>query len=296
MRAVIISLLVLLSGCTNPAGYKKDIILMGTFVRIEIADNLPGDSKEKAVSRAIEKMRELEKHFNYYLPTSELTRINKLKKREMLSLSQEMFKVLKTSRDISGMSGGAFSVSMGDLDSWVLDEKKKAIVFKKEGVKIDLGGIAKGFIVDEGISVLRKNGISNALVAAGGDLYCMGGGPGGNGWKIGIRSPEDSRKIVAAFTTRDKGVATSGDYERPSHIIDPRTTRPVEKKSRSVTVVANDCMTADALATALYVLGPEDGLSLIEGIRGAECVIIGEDGEPHISSGFGQINLTKFRL
>lgn len=324
----IISLLVFLLGCSKTASFTKDIILMDTFVRIEIKGFLGQDLKARAAGRAAHRMKELEKKFNYFLKDSELSRINNLKKGERFILSEEMFKVLKVSREVGSKTDGVFDVTVGPLseiwfstkkgsglsggqeinaakekmglNNWALDEIEKAVIIKKEGVKINLGGIAKGFIVDEGIRVLKASGINNALINAGGDIYCIGGGSLAGGWRIGISDPRNSREVIATFRVRDKGVATSGGYERFresdkkkfTHIIDPRTGHPVEKILRSVTVVANDCVTADALATALYVLNPHQGLLFIEGIDGAECIVIDENGRFFVSSGLqGRISL-----
>lgn len=277
-----ILLFVFLSGCSGIIPYKKDILLMDTFLRVEIRDNLTISQKREALDNAIKRMKELEGRFNYYKKESELAKINRLEKDEEFLLSDEMFKVLRVSQDLHTRTKEAFDVTLG-TGAWRLDEAKKAISFAKEGVKINLGGIAKGFIVDEGIRILKECGVRNALITAGGDMYCMGEAGRGE-WRIGIRSPEDSRKVIATFGVRDKGVATSGTYERGFHIIDPRTGYPVEKKLRSATVVANDCITADALATALFVLGPQEGLAVIESIPDAECVIV-DEGEIYCSSG-----------
>jgi len=276
-----IAILLFLPGCSRPVPYTKDILLMDTFVRIEISGKLDASQKSQAIDNAVLRMKELENKFDYFSGDSELTKLNNLiayqieggKKVELLALSPELAGVLRRAEDLRKASGGAFDVRMG-----------------KRG-KINLGGIAKGFIVDEGIRVLKESGVKNAIINAGGDMYCMGNGLG-NGWRVGIRDPEDSRKVMARFRARDKGIATSGSYERSLHIIDPRTGYPVDKISRSVTVLAGDCTTADGLATALYVLGPEEGLALIERIDGTECVIV-DDGEMHISEGFPQIALTK---
>ncbi len=260
-----ITILLLLSACSKPAKYTKDLLLMDTFVHIKVNDALDGDLKARAIDKTIARMKELEKRFDYFSEDSELSKLNS---GEEISLSPEMSKVLEKSEDLRKITGGAFDIRVG------------------HDKKLDLGGIAKGFIVDEGIKILKESGIKNALINAGGDMYCMW-----QNFKVGIKDPRNTGKIIATFNVKNKGVATSASYERPSHIIDPRTGKPVEKRFKSITVVANNCMTADGLATALYVLSPQEGLSLIESINDAECFII-DDGETHISEGFPQIALT----
>ncbi|MBL7155522.1 MAG: FAD:protein FMN transferase [Candidatus Omnitrophica bacterium] len=301
----------LLSGCSRGTSVTENIVLMDTFGQIEVKNVASRAKGISAIKKTLSRMERLSKRFDYFSRSSELSRINKLKPGEIFSVSEEMFEVLRASRNFYNQTGGVFDVAFpsenkinqaekpAGRDSWILDKRTKTVSLKYEGVKLNLGGIAKGFIVDEGIKILKKLRITNALVNAGGDMYCMGGARG-KGWKIGIRNPADPEKIIATFEMRDKGVATSGGYERfeefngkrrISHIIDPRTGRPVEKILESVTVVANDCMTADALATALYILDPRSGVSLIEGVDGAECVIIDEEGQFHISSGLrGKLN------
>ncbi|NQU95447.1 MAG: FAD:protein FMN transferase [Candidatus Omnitrophica bacterium] len=298
--AIVIPALLFLAGCSEIPVGTKNTILMDTFVSVEIKDSLDKNLKNQILNKTISRMRSLTKGFNYFGDESELARINSLKPGEELLLSDEMFAVLKTSRDIFAKTGGAFDVAMGKGD-WKLDEKKHAIVIEESGVKINLGGIAKGFIVDEGIKVLKDALVRNAIINAGGDMYCMGQGTDAKGWKIGIRDPVNTKKVIASFNVRDRGVATSGGYERftksengkYSHIIDPKTGEPIKIITRSVTVVADDCATADALATALYVLGPKKGLALIEILKKTECVIIDTDGKFYVSSGLTDLISTE---
>jgi len=222
---------------------------MDTFVRVEVRGGVNKEQAVEAIDKAIGRMKKLAA-----LPRT-------------LS-SPEMQKVLKESEWLRKLTKGAFDVK-----------------FEGSG-EINLGGIAKGFIVDEGVVVLKKEGIKAALINAGGDMYCMGR------YRIGIRDPRDQRKVMAVLLVRDKGVATSGIYERGPHIVDPRTGIPVMKPGKSATVVAESCMRADGLATALYVFEPQEGLSIIEGIAGAECFIIDETGATYISNGFPQTTLT----
>lgn len=299
----LILILTVLSGCSKDTDFIEETLLMDTFVRIEIKDDLPREVTEEASVQAIMKMTIIAGQLDYFSQDGELALINKLKKDEPFSLSNNLLRVLRVSKDLYKKTQGAFDVTLGSGD-WVLNEKRRTIVFKSDDTKIDLGGIAKGFVVDEGIKILKSYGIKNALINAGGDMYCMGEGrKRGGGWKIGIRDPMDPKKITMSFTARDKGIATSGGYERflevggkkLSHIVDPKTKKPIEKIERSVTVVAMNCTAADGYATAIYVLGPGKGLSLIENIEGIECIMIDDDGKVYRSSGLSQIGLTKIQ-
>jgi thiamine biosynthesis lipoprotein len=153
---------------------------------------------------------------------------------------------------------------------------------------VDLGGIAKGFAVDEAVRALRRHGIADALVDAGGDGYAMGTKPDGSPWRIGVQNPRGpSGEILdVVLKLRDTGYATSGDYQqyteidgvRYAHIVDPRTGRATQQAA-SVTILAPDCTTADALATGVCVLGPTEGLKRIGKTKGVEAMIITAKGK-----------------
>jgi len=272
---------------------------MDTFLSIKVESTSDSQQTSSAIDKAITRMKELEQKFNYFSEKSEITKINNLKKGRPLSVSSDMLSVLLASAKFYDITEGIFNIA-GKGNDWILDSATHTVIFTQDGIKLDLGGIAKGFIVDEGIKVLKRAGIKNAIINAGGDMYCLGRGRSGE-WRVGIRDPKDVHKTIGSFTVRDKGVATSGGYERfkevpggrVSHIIDPLTGIPVETIFASVTVVAIDCMTADALATAVYVLGPERGMKLVEKIKDIECIIVGENRQVYTSRGIGQITLTK---
>ncbi len=149
---------------------------------------------------------------------------------------------------------------------------------------LDFGGIAKGYSVDRAIEVLQGLGVERAIIDAAGNFYALGTPIGRERWQAGIRHPLRRDEIIATFPVADKGVATSGNYERffeidgrkYCHIIDPRTGRPVEGML-SATVVADTAMAADALSTAVFVLGEEKGMELIESLPGVEGMLMLQD-------------------
>jgi len=167
--------------------------------------------------------------------------------------------------------------------------------FKEKGMQIDLGGIAKGYAVDKAIEVLKKNGVRQALVNAGGDLYALGKTSQGEKWGIGIQHPRQEGNIFAVIKVKDGAVATSGDYQRYfmlegkrfAHIVNPMTGWTVQDVPMSVTIIAPDAVSADALATGVFVLGPEEGMKLIEGLGGIEGMIVSEEMKIVTSSGWG---------
>ena len=177
--------------------------------------------------------------------------------------------------------------------------------FETPGMTVDLGGIAKGYAVDRAIGALKAKGIRHALVDAGGDGYALGSRPGGKPWRIGVQKPdnETGEHFSGVLELSDTAYATSGDYEqyaeiggvRYAHIIDPRTGQPAQV-AVSVTVIAPDCTTADALATGISVLGPADGIAVAEKVKGVECMVLsrqGTDLKTAVSTGFRKYQTSK---
>ncbi len=168
-----------------------------------------------------------------------------------------------------------------------LDEKTNSVRLEREGMQLDLGGIAKGYAVDEAMKVLERHGIRSALVAAGGDIRVSLAPPVARGWVIRI-APLDSADGHSSgdLLLREQAVSTSGDAEqyaeidgiRYSHIVDPKTGLGLRGPS-SVTVVAPSATGSDSLATAVSVLGPERGLKLIDCIEGVAAFIVQADGQ-----------------
>ena len=226
-----------------------------------------------------------------------------------MRVSEELFFVLKEAEGLAVRSGGAFDVTCGPVVRlWRrarrqhelpapgrlaaavelvgyqhvrLDAKARTVQLLKAGMQLDLGGIAKGYAGDEALRELERNGIRQALVAGGGDIVVGESPPDSPGWTIGIAALEAGERGAENFLVLDHAAAsTSGDAEqfveiggkRYSHILDPRTGKPVEGRS-SVTVVARRGITADSLATAVSVLGPERGLALVESVEGAAVLM-----------------------
>ena len=167
-----------------------------------------------------------------------------------------------------------------------------------EGLDIwfDLGGVAKGHAVDEAVRALQVAGVKAGIVNAGGDLRSFGERPRRGYWKIGVQDPENPQKLAGVLEIKEAAVATSGDYQRffeeagvyYHHILDPATGYPAHSGLRGATVIAPDCATADALATAAFVMGPEKGLAMLEKWQGAEGVLITDDGTILTTSGIGE--------
>jgi thiamine biosynthesis lipoprotein len=154
---------------------------------------------------------------------------------------------------------------LGGMENITVDCVNNTVKISNKGLIIDLGGIAKGYMVDKAVKRLKAEGIKSALINAGGDIYCLGAN-GSRSWKVGVRDPEFSEKTSDNLEITDKAVATSGNYEQffvfkgniYSHLVDPRTGYPAKKTMGSVSVIDESCLVADCLATAFFIMGSQE--------------------------------------
>ena len=235
-----------------------------------------------------------------YIKDSELSQFNRAAANEWVAVSPDLVNLIRVSSKVSSLSQGAFDVTVGPLvNLWgfgpeqlpgdvpaekdvlqrkglvgwqniAVREKPPALLKKIDGVYCDLSAIAKGWGVDMTAEFIEEKGFKDYLVEIGGEIRAKGVNAKGAEWKIGISSPKANDEIERVIKISDIGVATSGDYRnyfekngvRYSHTIDPRTGAPIQHGLASVTVIHPSCMMADAFATAIDVLGPEDGLKL----------------------------------
>lgn len=290
--------------------------IMGTAVRVELwhEDETAGRAAIDAVMRD---MYRIDRLMSTYKEDSELSRVNREAATRPVAMSRELFDLISRSLEVSEITEGAFDItyaSVGHLYNFrrktrpsdeilekalpaidyrhvLLNKENHSIKFKRQGVRIDLGGIAKGHAVDRAITLLQARGITQAIVSAGGDSRIIGDRRG-RPWMIGVRDPRREKEMAAILPLSDTAVSTSGDYERYfeldgvryHHIISPASGRPVTG-IRSVTVVGQDSTTVDALSTSVFVMGVEKGLSLVESLPDVEAVIIDAAGRMHYSSG-----------
>lgn len=290
--------------------------IMGTAIRVELwsEDKTAG---EAAIAAVMAEMHRIDRQMSPYKPESELSRINREAAEHPVPISQEMFDILSRSIKFSELSGGAFDItfsSVGYLYDYrrhikptdkeiaqalpginfrhlLLDAQKRTVKFARPGVRIDLGGIGKGHAVDNGIALLKKRGITQAIITAGGDSRVLGD-KGGRPWMVGIRDPRRKDNLVAVIPLINSAISTSGDYERYfeadgiryHHILNPKTGRSATGV-HSVSVIGPDATTTDGLTKPVFILGPEKGLRLIESIPGVDAVIIDADGIMYYSSG-----------
>ncbi|AAM04099.1 TPA: FAD:protein FMN transferase [Methanosarcina acetivorans] len=323
--AFLLVISILASGCVQSEPQEEKELqefqqtknIMDTTVTVAVY--APNESEaSKATDDAFSEIYRIDALMSPSKEDSQLTILNTVG--EVENADPDFIYVLEQSKYYSEKSGGAFDITIQPvLDLWKskflpggsqepptadeLNETLKLVNYSKisiengtvslePGMKIALGGIAKGYAVDKAIEALEEDGIENAFVNAGGDGKYIGQKSDGTPWVVGLQNPDRSGQYVTAIEARDIAVATSGNYERyfnesakVSHISDPRTGYPSEGIISS-TVIAGNAIDADSFATAIFVLGEEEGLEMIENLEGVECLIITEDRRLVYSSGF----------
>jgi FAD:protein FMN transferase len=295
---------------------------MGTVIAITAWTD--DEAKTHAVFDAV--FRELDRvdaAMTTWTETSDVARINAAAGNgRPIPVSAEVLKILQLCLDTSRASAGAFDVTVGSfsgvwkfdqdkdgtipspavvaqrkkLVGWrdlILDPKKGTARLRRKGQRITLGGIAKGYAVDRGAEILRREGVLHFILQAGGDMY-VSGRRGDRRWRVGIRDPRSaSREDFFAYAeVEDRTFSTSGDYERFvvkdgrrfHHLLDPRTGQPADA-CRSVTVMAKDALTADRWSKAFFILGPEKALALAHKLGDIELVIVDKQNKVHVSKG-----------
>lgn len=315
MRPAGFLVLLLLVSCGDPGGTEpvEEIrFLMDTAVRISVYDASRSEEELRPlVEGAFGRMAALERKTTRYGDSSDVAAVCRAAGKDPVHVSDEVFEIFRYAGEVSRMTNGAFDLSVDAVQRiWgfstdhprVPDARtvqagldfvdyrnirlnRPAVGLAEEGMSVDLGGIAKGYAVDRAVDSLRDAGIRAGIVDAGGDLRIFGEHPAKPSWRIGIRHPRSEEgRLFGTIETRAASIATSGDYERYfmegairyHHILDPRTGTPANR-CVSVTIVAELALTADAYATAVFVMGPEAGMRFIEANEGVEGIILWEE-------------------
>lgn len=250
---------------------------MDTFVEISYYTSDAGEMSN-AIEEAFIEIERVEGIFSKFNNESEISKINRLAGTEGINISPEVFGLIERAINYSRLTNGSFDITVeplkkGRYEKIFLDKNRSSIHFLEGDIKIDLGGIAKGYAVDKAKEILSSRGVSNALINIGGNIYALGNSPRKESWKIGIQNPGNKKGITYKLDLKDRAIATSGSYERGSHIIDPASGKATEGVA-SVTVIARSAEEADALSTAVFVMGKERGLELIKSLEDAEVLII----------------------
>ena len=290
--------------------------IMGTRIYVEIwaDDQAKG---EAAIDAVMDEMRHIDDTMSTYKPSSEVSRVNALAATQPVPISLELFKLLGTALEYSRITEGAFDItyaSVGYMYDFrehkkptesqieaalpavsfrhvLLDARTHSVRFSQPGVRIDLGGIAKGYSVDRGIEILQARGYTHALVNAGGDSRVIGD-RFGRPWVVGIRHPDHPDQVITRIPLVDSAFSTSGDYERYfdeggvryHHIIDPHTGHSASKV-RSATVIAPTATRTDGLSKTAFVLGPDEAMRIYNRLDDVDAVLVAPDGRILYSKG-----------
>jgi FAD:protein FMN transferase len=286
------------------------------------------DPANRAFEAVFAEFDRLDRLLSVWKENSDVVRLNAAAGDRPVAVSRETLEVLTTARQVSEWTGGKFDVTFGALsDVWkfdqdqddsipsraaieariplidyrklVIDEQAGTAFLQRKGMRAHLGGIGKGYAVDRAVAIMKSAGLKDFSVQAGGDLY-VAGQRGDRPWRLGIADPRaPDGAIFARVELSDSTFSTSGDYERffikdgvrYHHILDPTTGQPA-RLSRSVTIVSKRAVLADGLSTGVFLLGPEQGMALIEQLPDVDGVIVGADNQVHVSSGLkGRIEI-----
>ena len=300
----------LAAGSAHAAWVGDATDLMGTRVSVELWADDEARGRE-LVADVMEDYRRIDRSMSTYKADSEISLVNARAATEAVTIGEELFALLETSVALSVASHGAFDItyeSVGYLYDFragvrptdeeiserlaaidyrhvVLDRERSTVRFTSPGVRINLGGIAKGYAVQHAADYLRSRGVEHALLNAGGDTRVIGDRRG-QPWIVGIRHPRQEDEVITRLPIVDEAISTAGDYERffeedgrrYHHIINPATGRPTEGVL-TVTVIGPDGTLTDGLDTAIFVLGAEAGLELMKSYPEYEAIIVDAAGK-----------------
>lgn len=319
---IVVTMLLTLSGCkknNNSNSMDRTNFMMDTVMTIKVFDS----NDEKILDEAFERIEEIENKMSRTIDSSEVYLINKNAGEKPIKVSDDVYFVIKTAKQYAEISNGAYDPTIGPLvNLWdiqgegevekdsipsekkILTEKNKVdftklelledneVFLSEKDMILDLGGIAKGYAVDEVMRILKEYGVKSAIIDLGGDIYALGSKAGEQPWKIGIQNPFEPRgSYVGIVEVKDKSIVTSGDYERYfeldniryHHIIDRETGYPTNNELSAVSVISESSMEGDAVSTAIFVLGKDEGLKLISKIEGVDVLLITKDNQVYMT-------------
>jgi thiamine biosynthesis lipoprotein len=311
-----VTLLVAGTGIARAEWYAREEAIMGTRIGVEVWHDDPATA-EAAIDAVIAEMHRIDALMSVYKPESQLSGVNRDAATRPVKVDAELARLVARALEFSEMSDGAFDITYASVGylydyrdhrrpteqqirdalpgvNWrhiEVDLAASTVRFRRPGMRIDLGGIAKGHAVDRSIALLRARGIAHATVTAGGDSFVLGDRRG-RPWVVGIRHPDDPGRVIARIPLADAAISTSGDYERYfdeggvryHHIINPKTGRSATGV-RSVTIIAPTSTLAEGLTKGAFILGPERGIALAESQPDTDAVIVRDDGKVFYSKG-----------
>ena len=302
--------------------------LLGTVVSI----TLYGDADSEIFEEAFSIVADIDARMSANRDDSEISKIGDASGKSAVLVSADTFALIERAIEISELCGGAFDITIAPvMELWKAEEffcvlpqasmiasklplvdykniilSDSSVMLAEEGMKLDLGAIAKGYACDSVMSFLKERGVETALLDFGGNIYAYGEKPDGSPWKLGIRSPIIGETgVICTVSVRDSSVVTSGGYERYfekdgmiyHHLLDPGTGYPSDNGIVSMTIINESSTTADALSTACFVLGPDKGLQLLEALPGTEGILVTKDRNIKVTSGLKEnVSLTDDRF
>jgi len=318
-----ILLFLLFSFQVDAKWYQYTFNTMGTRAHVEFwldKEVATANYAQKLINKITAEMDRLDHAMSPYKETSELSLLNREAGIKSVSVSKELVTLLAKAQKISVMSEGAFDITYASIGyqynyrekvrpaqssiidalpsinfgAITLDEIQNTVKFANSAIKIDLGGIAKGYAIKRCISILKSSGVNFALMSAGGDTALLGD-RNGRPWLVGIKHPRAEEKNAVHIPLSDEAISTSGDYERYfiedgkryHHIINPKTGDSA-RKVVSVSVIGKDATVVDALSTTLFVMGLKEGMAMINKLPDYEAIIIDNQQSLHFSLGLQQ--------
>lgn len=323
MRGFCSILLIASAGCagegliSSPVVAKRTQMHMGTLVSVTAVASTR-QSAQEATAAAFQEIHRLEELLSTWIATSELSRVNAAAGREVIRISPDTMRILEQSIEMARLTEGGFNILVGpaveawsvldrqqipseaalqavrpltDLRSLHLNVLQGTAYLAKPGMRVDVGGIGKGYAADMAVEAMRNVGATAGVVALSGDIKTFGRLPGGTKFPFGIQHPRREGAVLAFIDLQDEAISTAGDYERYferdgvryHHILDPVSLQPA-RDCQSVTIVARDGITADGLDTGVFVMGRERGLALVERLPGVGAIIVDREGKVWLSS------------
>ena len=306
-------------GCTGSLQLvKRGQMHMGTLVFLTAV--APDDQiAHRAVEEGFAEIHRLETILSTWIPGSELSRVNASAGQKAIEVSSETLEVLTNSLKMDRLTQGGFNIAIGPaVEAWnvsregripsheeldatrplinlgnlEIDRESHTVYLRVPGMRVDIGGIGKGYAADLAAKVMKQAGAIGGVVAISGDIKTFGRLPGGHRFVFGVQHPRKEGVLLGQLELENEAVSTAGDYQRYfmkngvryHHILDPQTLEPA-RLSQSVTIVAKEGVLADGLDTGIFVMGPEKGMALLERLDEVEGIIVGQTGEVFISSG-----------
>mgnify|MGYP001244526937 FL=1 len=320
---LVINIVILsITACTsskNQEALTRTEFLMDTVITLKVFDN----KDEKVMDKAIDRLKEIENRMSVTIDSSDVNLINQNAGIKPIKVNDDTYFVIEKAKYFAEISKGAYDPTIGPLvELWDItgsDEKEREsipteeeinkmktlvdyndlilmednlVYLNRKGMKIDLGGIVKGYAADEVKRIFLENDVNSAIIDLGGNIYALGDKPSGEAWKIGIQDPFTvTGNYIGILNTIDSSIVTSGDYERYfvhkgeryHHIIDAKTGYPAKNEISGISIISNKSIDGDALSTALFVMGIEEGTKLVNSLEDINTIFITKEKEVIIS-------------